>query len=122
MTPKTLLISFIAFLTSMSMLLAGTPKILDAKATRSGMGWRIDVTLSHSDTGWDHYADAWEIVDKNGRRLAIRHLAHPHVKEQPFTRSLTGIMLPDGTRRIYIRAKCSKGDFRNISHPVDLKY
>ncbi|PIE14187.1 MAG: hypothetical protein CSA70_02550 [Rhodobacterales bacterium] len=96
-----------AVLLSTLMVVADTPEVLDVKTTRSGMGWRIDVTLSHPDTGWDHYANGWEVLDAEGNHIATRELIHPHVKEQPFTRSLSNVMVPDGVRVIYIRARCS---------------
>lgn len=72
----------------------------------SSTGWRFDVTLSHPDTGWEHYTDAWRVLDMEGKELAIRILVHPHVDEQPFTRSLTGVDLPDGTTQVQIQARC----------------
>jgi hypothetical protein len=65
----------------------------------------VYVTLSHADTGWEHYADGWEVLDVDGKRLGFRELLHPHVNEQPFTRSLSGVDLPDGATKIYIRAR-----------------
>jgi len=50
--------------------------------------YRISVTIKHADTGWDHYANGWEVFDEAGNSLGVRVLAHPHVNEQPFTRSL----------------------------------
>jgi hypothetical protein len=70
-------------------------------------GSSISVTLSHPDTGWDHYADGWEVLDADGNSLGIRELAHPHVHEQPFTRSLSGITIPEGTTVLYVRARCN---------------
>jgi len=70
-------------------------------------GDRFSVTLSHPDTGWDHYADAWEILDADGNRLGIRELAHPHEAEQPFTRSLSGVVIPVGTDTVYVRGRCN---------------
>ncbi|GAB4302300.1 MAG: hypothetical protein Kow0058_16810 [Roseovarius sp.] len=87
--------------------LGAEPEVLEAHAEKAGMVWNIHVTLRHPDTGWDHYADGWEVLDAAGRRLGYRELLHPHVGEQPFTRSLTGVMIPDGTSRIFIRARCS---------------
>jgi hypothetical protein len=58
----------------------------------------------HNDSGWDHYVDAWRIVDVDGNTLGTRDLAHPHVDEQPFTRSLSGIRIPDGVTEIGIQA------------------
>ena len=85
---------------------ADAPVIEAAQASQSASGWRIDVTLSHPDTGWDHYADGWDVIAEDGTQLGLRALAHPHVAEQPFTRSLTGVALPQGTKRIGIRARC----------------
>jgi hypothetical protein len=85
---------------------ADAPEIVDAKAQRAGAGWRIDVTLAHPDTGWDHYADAWSVEAPDGTELGIRVLLHPHEHEQPFTRSLTQVGVPDGVRELTIRARC----------------
>ena len=49
--------------------------------------WRADVTLKHADEGWKHYADGWRLVDGNGNEIGMRKLYHPHVNEQPGTRS-----------------------------------
>ena len=88
---------------------AEAPVVLDAMAKKTGMGWKIAATVQHPDTGWDHYVDAWEVLDKNGRVLGRRDLSHPHVDEQPFTRSLQSVMIPDGVYTVYIRARCSNG-------------
>ncbi len=100
--------------------LAHEPDILEAVATKSGMSWRVDVTLEHPDTGWDHYADGWEVLDADGKRIGYRLLHHPHVNEQPFTRSLTNLDLPDGTRRINIRAHCSVDGWGDKTFRVDI--
>lgn len=64
--------------------------------------FRFDVTLRHADTGWEHYANAWRVELEDGTVLDTRVLAHPHVDEQPFTRSKT-ITVPAGTRRVRVR-------------------
>lgn len=74
--------------------LAGEAEIVNAKATWAGGSWRFDVTVRHADTGWEHYADAWQIVGPDGTVYGVRTLYHPHVDEQPFTRSLTGVSIP----------------------------
>jgi hypothetical protein len=76
------------------------------KAAKDGGGWRFDVTISHPDTGWEHYADGWRVLDIEGKELGMRVLVHPHETEQPFTRSLSGVALPDGTRQVRIQARC----------------
>lgn len=54
----------------------------------------VDATLRHADSGWDHYANRWEILAPDGRVIATRVLVHPHVHEQPFTRSLSAVRIP----------------------------
>lgn len=83
---------------------AGEVEVLDARATPAGSGaWRFDVTLRHADEGWEHYADAWDVVAPDGTVLGTRTLHHPHVDEQPFTRSLSGVEIPAGITAVTIR-------------------
>ncbi|MBT3358426.1 MAG: hypothetical protein HN403_02220 [Rhodospirillales bacterium] len=84
---------------------AGEPSVLKVRAVASGGGsYRFDVTVRHDDTGWDHYADRWEVLDASGKVLATRVLLHPHETEQPFTRSLSGVRIPAGLSRVIVRA------------------
>jgi hypothetical protein len=83
---------------------AGDVKIVSASFQKDGSNWTVNVKLHHGDTGWDHYADSWRIVDEKGTLLAERVLHHPHVDEQPFTRSLFGVTMPDGTAIVFIEA------------------
>jgi hypothetical protein len=63
----------------------------------SGEGpYAFSVTVASSDTGWEKYADEWRIEDPTGAVLGIRELTHPHVDEQPFTRSLSGVEISAG--------------------------
>ena len=68
--------------------------IVEAQARPSGDGWTVSVTLRHGDTGWDDYADGWRVVTAAGAVLGTRELLHPHVDEQPFTRSRHFASLP----------------------------
>jgi len=84
---------------------AGDVKILAAEFQSSdGNRWSVSVTLEHGDTGWDHYADNWRVVDGEGNILGDRVLYHPHVDEQPFTRSLGSVKVPEGVTKVYIEA------------------
>lgn len=92
-----------------ALLLFATPAFADAPVVENVVvnGDSFSVTLSHPDTGWDHYADGWEVLDADGNSLGLRELLHPHVNEQPFTRSLSGVQVPDGTQVVYVRARCN---------------
>ncbi|PWE33520.1 hypothetical protein DDZ14_04840 [Maritimibacter sp. 55A14] len=83
---------------------AGQADVVAAEASQGAAGWRFDVTVRHADTGWDHYADGWSVHAPDGTELGHRKLMHPHVNEQPFTRSLSGVRIPDGVDRVTIRA------------------
>lgn len=85
-------------------LFAGQAEIVDVKVTANQGSYRFDVTLRHEDTGWEHYADGWEVLSPAGDSLGKRVLAHPHVSEQPFTRSLSGVKIPEGIGTVSIRA------------------
>jgi hypothetical protein len=100
--------------------IADGPVVEDVQMEKTGMGWRVSVTLSHDDTGWDHFADSWRIEDAEGKVIAVRKLMHPHVDEQPFTRSLSSVVLPDGTREIFVRAHCSKGGWHDETTKVKI--
>jgi len=85
---------------------AGQVEIVDAQANASGGDlYSFSVTLRHADTGWDHYANEWDIRAPDGTVLGTRVLVHPHVNEQPFTRSLSGVSIPKDLKSVVVRAK-----------------
>ena len=86
--------------------LAGDPVVKGVTVEKVGMLWNVHVTLEHPDTGWEHYADGWRVLDEDGKELGRRELLHPHVNEQPFTRSLSGVKIPDGLGTIHVQARC----------------
>lgn len=85
--------------------LAGEVRIVNAALRpEAGDRWTVSVTLEHADSGWEHYADEWRVLDGDGRVLGDRVLYHPHVDEQPFTRSLSGVAIPASVTSVYIEA------------------
>lgn len=73
--------------------------------------WTFHVTVRHLDTGWEDYADGWDVVLPDGTVIKpdssspfTRLLLHPHETEQPFTRSQSGIIIPDNITTVTVRA------------------
>ena len=84
-----------------------------------GRDFRINATLKHADTGWDHFANKWVVRDEKGNLLGTRILVHPHVNEQPFTRSLT-LTIPEGIKEVTIVAFDSVHDDGGLTLTVKL--
>lgn len=101
--------------------LAGEVEVVDAKAVPGAGAWTFHVTLAHTDTGWDHYADAWRVVGPDGAILGVRELLHPHVNEQPFTRSLSGVAIPDGVTEVTIEARDNVDGWSPLTFPLALE-
>ena len=95
--------------------------VVDAKIKRMGndIYW-FGVTVLHRDEGWDHYADKWDVVAPDGTVLGTRTLLHPHVEEQPFTRSLDGVKIPGTVQNVIIRAHDSTHGYGGKEVTVDL--
>lgn len=93
------------------------------KLTESKNGsWRFDVTLRHKDTGWEHYADLWVVVDtQTDKIIGSRTLTHPHVNEQPFTRSLSGVIINENSRYIEVKSKCTLHGYEGKKVIIDLE-
>ncbi len=68
----------------------------------------FSVTVRSDDSGWDGYADRWEVIE-DGESIAERVLTHPHEDEQPFTRSQSGVVVLG--EEVLVRAHHSVGGF-----------
>lgn len=90
----------------------GNADVLHVRAVKAGDGtWTFHVTVEHPDTGWEDYADGWDVLTPDGEVIKpdpdspfTRLLLHPHENEQPFTRSQSGIAIPPGVSMVRVRA------------------
>lgn len=85
--------------------------VVAADVVRTGTSYQVSVTVASADTGWDKYADRWVVRTLNGSVLRKRELAHPHVNEQPFTRVVTGVTIPDDVDVVEFAARDSVEGF-----------
>jgi hypothetical protein len=85
--------------------MAGEADVIKVDISNKGDNrYTFNVTLLHADSGWDHYANKWEIQREDGSIIAVRKLLHPHVNEQPFTRSLSRVKIPADVKVVTICA------------------
>jgi hypothetical protein len=89
--------------------------------------WTFHVTVAHPDTGWEDYADGWDVLTPDDEVLLpdpeaafTRVLLHPHVDEQPFTRSQAGIEIPAEVEAVMVRAHDLVDGFGGREVTVDL--
>ncbi|MGE0718873.1 MAG: hypothetical protein AB7P02_25735 [Alphaproteobacteria bacterium] len=100
---------------------SGAADVIDARVTARGGGlYDFDVTIRSNDTGWDYYADAFEVLAPDGTLLGRRVLLHPHETEQPFTRDLYGVAIPDEVREVTIRARHKPAGYDGATLTVTL--
>lgn len=105
-----------------AMPLAADPARIDHVGVSTADGrYTFNVTISHADTGWDHYVDAWRILDLEGNVLGTRDLAHPHIEEQPFMRSLSNVQIPEGITTVRIEAHDSITGWGPETHEVEIR-
>ncbi|MCP4433406.1 MAG: hypothetical protein GY806_20710 [Gammaproteobacteria bacterium] len=113
------LITAAIFMLASGALFADEVRIVDVKVYCT-VDCRFSVTLEHADTGWEHYANQWDIVTLDDQVLGSRVLYHPHVDEQPFTRSLSGVSIPDSVKQVKVRARDLKHGYSAQEFVVDL--
>ena len=106
---------------------AANADVTFVRAVQNGDAWTFHVTVAHPDTGWEDYADGWDVVLPDGTVIKpdadspfTRLLLHPHENEQPFTRSQSGIVIPEGTTQVTVRAHDLVDGFGGQEVVVDL--
>ena len=90
---------------------AGLANVTAASVRCKATTCTVSATVRHADEGWQHYADRYEVLAPGGRVLGTRVLQHPHVEEQPVTRTLEGLTIPASVERVRVRAHDSVHGF-----------
>ncbi|KAA3663286.1 MAG: hypothetical protein DWQ04_11100, partial [Chloroflexi bacterium] len=102
---------------------------LFVKATETSPNtWTFSVTVAHPDSGWEDYADGWDVVLPDGTVILpdadspfTRLLLHPHETEQPFTRSQSNIVIPEDETAVTVRAHDLVDGFGGIEAMMGLE-
>lgn len=99
---------------------AGKADVLEVKVNCAD-SCTFQVTVQHADSGWDHYANEWQVVSADdGSILGTRVLYHPHVNEQPFTRTLSAVRIPANLKQIIVKAKDTVHGYGGLEQTVTL--
>ena len=102
---KNIVILFAVMLIISTAAYAGEADVVEVEVKRTAERiYFFKVTVRHADEGWDHYANKWDVVAPDGSVLGTRTLYHPHVDEQPFTRSLSDVKIPESITEVTVRA------------------
>ncbi|GMT49809.1 MAG: hypothetical protein IEMM0008_1348 [bacterium] len=118
---KKLMAFIIVLIITSAVAFAGEVDVVKVNVKKTGdHTYRFSVTLRHDDTGWEHYADRWEVLSPDGKILATRVLYHPHVDEQPFTRSLSGVKIPSDIEEVIIRGHDKKHGYGGKTKKIKL--
>lgn len=82
------------------------PDVIAVEATQDEDGsWTFAVTISSPYDRPDRYADAWRVSNPDGEVYGVRELAHDHANEQPFTRTKSGIRIPDDVNEVTVSGR-----------------
>ncbi len=97
------------------------PDVVEATASLDEDGtWTISATISSPYESPERYADAWRVLAPDGTELGIRELAHDHANEQPFTRQLQGVTIPDDIDRVIVEGRDQLNGWGGETFAIDL--
>ena len=80
--------------------------------------YRVAVTLSSPYDSPQRYADGWRVLDADGNTLGSHTLMHDHASEQPFTRTQSGLVIPDGVDRITVEGRDQANGYGGLTLSV----
>lgn len=97
------------------------PDVVGATAVQDADGsWTFSATLSSPYDTPERYADAWRVIGPDGEVYGIRELTHDHANEQPFTRSQSGIEVPDGVTTVTVEGRDQVSGWGGATIEVEL--
>jgi hypothetical protein len=82
------------------------PDVLAAELTSEPAGtYAVTVTLSSPYDSPDRYAAGWRVLAPDGSELGSHTLTHDHASEQPFTRTQTGLEIPQQVTEVTVEGR-----------------
>jgi hypothetical protein len=85
------------------------PDVLEVEVRAAAPGvFDFDVTVSSPYDTPSRYADGFRVSTTEGKVLGQRKLLHDHQTEQPFTRDLYSVKIPEGVTKVLVQARDQK--------------
>lgn len=81
------------------------PDVVDVSISGDGSSYNFVVTMSSPYDSPERYADAWRVIGDDGQVYGLRELVHDHANEQPFTRSLEGVEIPEEVTSVTVQGR-----------------
>lgn len=99
------------------------PDVVDVEVEQDGDTYSFAVTISSPYDSPERYADGWRVVGPDGTVYGEHELTHDHASEQPFTRTQSGVSIPEGVDEVTIEGRDLQNGFGGetvtVSVPTD---
>ncbi len=93
-------------------LFAQKADVIEGKIKKSyGGSYIADVKIRHHDINYSDYVSEWQILDQDRKPITVRLEFAPKPEKEIIESELIGFKIPKGTKKIIIRAKCSKDGY-----------
>lgn len=96
------------------------PDVLEVELIRADDTWTVAVTISSPYDSPERYADAFRVLAPDGTELGVRELLHDHAAEQPFTRTLTDVEIPDDITAVTVEGRDVANGWGGTTVTVDV--
>ena len=90
---------------------ASHPDVTAVEIREDGQTYTLEVTMSSPYDSPERYADGWRVLDEEGDVLGEMELTHDHASEQPFTRSQTGLEIPEDVTTVTVEGRDSANGY-----------
>jgi hypothetical protein len=96
------------------------PDIVDVSVESDGTTYTFDVTVSSPYDTPERYADGWRVLGPDGTSYGEHTLMHDRAAEQPFTRTQSGVEIPEGVAEVTVEGRDSEHGYGGETVTVPL--
>lgn len=97
------------------------PDVVAAEADETDDGiWTFTVTMTSPYDTPERYADGWRVLGPDCTVYGVHTLTHDHADEQPFTRTQSGVEIPDTVDRVTIEGRDQHNGFGGSVRTITL--